>query len=82
MYTIYGRPQCTFCEAAKKLLKEKGLAFEYIDIVMKPEERAIMFSRVENASGGPPRMVPQIFIGDAYVGGYDQLVNKVVKGLG
>lgn len=65
--TIYSTPICPYCVRAKNLLKEKGQAYTEID-VSDPEERAKL---IERANG--LRTVPQIFIGDHHVGGYDNL---------
>jgi glutaredoxin 3 len=66
--TIYTRPGCGYCAAAKALLTRKGAAFEEINIWEKPGAREEMMSR----SGGGST-VPQIFIGDRHVGGSDDL---------
>ncbi len=65
---IYTSPLCGFCHAAKRLLSQKGVNFSEIDIAAQPEKRAEMMQR---ANGG--RTVPQIFVGDVHVGGYDEL---------
>lgn len=65
---IYTSPFCGFCHAAKRLLNSKGVTFSEVDISVEPERRAEMMQR---ANGG--RTVPQIFIGDDYVGGCDEL---------
>lgn len=66
--TIYTTPFCGFCHAAKRLLTEKGAEFEEIDVQGNAELRQEMMAR---ANGG--YTVPQIFIGDAHVGGCDDL---------
>jgi len=66
--TIYTTPICPFCARAKSLLRKKGSAFEEIDVMMDSKARLEM----EEKSGGA-RTVPQIFIGDTYVGGCDEL---------
>ena len=65
---IYTTPICPFCARAKSLLRKKGSAFEEIDVMMDSKARLEM----EEKSGGA-RTVPQIFIGDTYVGGCDEL---------
>ncbi|MEM6636882.1 MAG: glutaredoxin 3 [Pseudomonadota bacterium] len=65
---IYTSPLCGFCHAAKRLLTQKGASFAEIDLSKQPERRAEMIDR---AHGG--RTVPQIFIGEAHVGGCDDL---------
>ena len=71
---IYTSPLCGFCHAAKRLLSQKGVNFSEIDIAAQPEKRAEMMQR---ANGG--RTVPQIFVGDVHVGGYDEL-NALERG--
>ena len=65
---IYTSPLCGYCHAAKRLLNEKGVEFEEVDVLRHSERKAEMIKR---ANGG--RTVPQIFIGDMHVGGYDDL---------
>jgi glutaredoxin 3 len=65
---IYTTRYCPYCHAAKALLKSKGAAFTEIDVSGNHELRKKM---VERANGG--YTVPQIFIGDVYVGGCDDL---------
>ena len=66
--TIYTKSWCTYCSAAKDLLKTKGAAFTEIDIEKKPEARAEMIRKAGGRS-----TVPQIFIGERHVGGCDDL---------
>jgi glutaredoxin 3 len=66
--TIYTTPICPYCVRAKDLLKEKGAAFEEVDVFMDMAARVEM----EKRSGGR-RTVPQIFVGDLHVGGCDDL---------
>lgn len=65
---IYTRAMCGFCSRAKSLLKQKGVAFVEHDATMKPAVKAEMVAK----SGGAATF-PQIFIGDAHVGGCDDL---------
>ena len=64
---MYASPFCGYCSAAKRLLAGKGVEYTEIDVVAEPERRAEMMER----SGR--RTVPQIFIGEKHVGGYDDL---------
>ena len=66
--TIYTTPICPYCVRAKSLLKKKGAAFEEIDVFMDPEARDEM-----KAMAMGRHTVPQIFIGETYVGGCDDL---------
>lgn len=66
MYTTAG---CGYCVRAEALLKRKGVkAIEEIRVDREPARREEMMTR----SGGR-RTVPQIFIGEAHVGGCDEL---------
>ncbi|MBL8587216.1 MAG: glutaredoxin 3 [Methylobacteriaceae bacterium] len=65
--TIYTKDYCPYCQAALKLLGEKKVAFERIEIA-----DAAMQDAMAVRAGGR-RTVPQIFIGDRHVGGCDDL---------
>ncbi|RYE07522.1 MAG: glutaredoxin 3 [Hyphomicrobiales bacterium] len=64
---IYTTNWCPYCTAAKSLLADKGVAYEEIDAT-DPEVRADMVQRAHGR-----RTVPQIFIGDTHLGGYDDM---------
>lgn len=64
---MYVKSTCPFCAAAGRLLQGKGVEWTEIDIGAEPERRDEMIER----SGR--RTVPQIFIGDEHVGGFDDL---------
>jgi glutaredoxin 3 len=65
---IYTREFCGYCDAAKALLRRKGIDFTEIDITGNRERRAEMAGRSHG------RMtVPQIFIGSTHIGGCDDL---------
>ena len=64
--TLYTTPYCPYCRAALALLDGKGVAYTNVD-VSEPARRA------EAAERSGMRTVPMIFIGDACIGGYDQL---------
>lgn len=66
---VYSTAVCPYCVAAKNLLKAKGLAWEEVRVDTDPAQREAMLAR----SGGR-RTVPQIFVNDRLVGGYDDLV--------
>lgn len=65
--TLYESNWCGFCRAAKRLLDQKGWAYESLVVDGNAELRATM----EERSGR--HTVPQIFIGDTHVGGFDDL---------
>ncbi len=66
--TMYCTAVCPYCVAAEKLLSAKGVgAVEKIRVDLKPELREEMMQRTGR------RTVPQIYIGDTHVGGFDDL---------
>ena len=76
--TMYKTPVCPYCTRAIALLGQKGIKesdINVIDIAKEPERRAEM---MEKAAGR--RTVPQIFIGDTHVGGFDDLAALDKKG--
>lgn len=73
---MYKTPVCPFCHRAIALLNAKGVKdIEFIDISAEPERRDEMMQK----SGGR-RTVPQIFIGEKHVGGFDDLAALDKKG--
>jgi glutaredoxin 3 len=72
--TIYTRQFCGYCSAAKRLLQQKGVAFEEIDATGAPERRSEMIARSGRFT------FPQIFIGARHVGGCDDLYELQARG--
>ena len=66
--TIYTGDPCSFCEAAKALLKTKNVEIQELDIWKDPTKAKEMLQRTNGA-----RSIPQIFIDDHYLGGNDKL---------
>lgn len=66
---IYTAPLCPYCHMAKQLLSAKGIRYEEIDVVAKPERRSEM-----KAKAGGRHTVPQIWIGQMHIGGCDDLM--------
>lgn len=64
---IYTTPTCPYCHAAKSLLSEKGVDYTEITVL----DPALREKMTERAHGR--RTVPQIFIGETHVGGYDDM---------
>ena len=65
--TIYSSPFCGFCHAAKRLLTQKGVSFDEIDVTTQPGARQEMMEKAGRHT------VPQIWIGETHVGGCDDL---------
>ena len=66
--TIYSTLVCPYCVAAKNFLKSKGLEWTEVRIDLDPVEREKMMAKTKRTS------VPQIFVGDVHVGGYDDMM--------
>ncbi|MCC5976857.1 MAG: glutaredoxin 3 [Salinarimonas sp.] len=73
--TIYSRSWCSYCAAAKAILSKKEVAFEEIDIEAVPGARDAMLERAAGRTS-----VPQIFIGDTHVGGFDEMAGLERQG--
>jgi glutaredoxin 3 len=65
---IYSKTTCPYCVMAKRLFESKGQTFEEINLNLNPERTDEMIER----SGGK-MTVPEIFIDDKLIGGYDDL---------
>lgn len=66
--TLYTSAMCGYCVAAKNFLKSKGVDYTEVRVDTDPAQRAEMARRAGRSS------VPQVFVGDTHVGGYDELV--------
>ena len=66
--TIYSTAVCPYCVMAKNFLKSKGRDWDEIRIDLDPTEREKMVALTKRTS------VPQIFVGDVHVGGYDDMM--------
>lgn len=65
---------CPYCTRAKHLLRYKGVAYEEIRVDKDSEQRHIMVERTNRHT------VPQIFIDDLHVGGYEELAVLEARG--
>jgi glutaredoxin 3 len=64
---IYTTRICPYCIMAKRLLDKKGAVYREINVDNDPEAREEMMAKTKR------RTVPQIYIGDFHVGGFDEL---------
>ena len=65
---MYSTGVCPFCLMAERLLKSKGVAeIEKVRVDLDPPRRQEMMQRTGR------RTVPQIYVGEKHVGGYDEL---------
>ena len=65
---MYSTNWCGYCQRARNLFERKGIAVRDIKLDDEPGQRPVMLERT-----GGLRTVPQIFIGELHVGGYDEL---------
>jgi glutaredoxin 3 len=72
---IYTQPFCGYCYRAKKLLDDKGVDYEEIDVMMHPSRRAEMVERAGGATS-----TPQIFVDGKGLGGSDDIAALNRKG--
>ena len=71
---MYESKLCGYCRAARKLFDSKGFEYESLVVDLKPELRAEMEAKAGRHT------VPQIFIGDEHVGGYDDIAELDSRG--
>lgn len=65
---MYTTAICPYCVAAKNFLKSRGVSYAEVRVDTDPAARATMLERSRRSS------VPQIFIGERLVGGFEELV--------
>jgi glutaredoxin 3 len=61
-------PMCSYCDAAKRLLNKKNIPFKEINIAL---EEGKMEEMLKKSNG--MKTIPQIFIENSHIGGYDEL---------
>ena len=72
---MYTTGSCPYCKMAENLLRSKGIQeIQKIRVDLDPDQRAKMMEKTGR------RTVPQIYIGERYVGGYDDLSQLDRKG--
>ncbi len=64
---MYSKSWCPYCHQARALLASKGVTIDEVDIEQLPERREEMIRRSGRST------VPQIFIGERHVGGFDDI---------
>ncbi|WP_417450454.1 glutaredoxin 3 [Kordiimonas sp.] len=72
---MYSSGMCPYCYRAKALFQQKGVAFREISVDMNPQARREMREKA-----GGVNTVPQIWVGDAHVGGCDELYALDARG--
>ena len=74
MITVYTKDYCPYCVKAKALLSSLGVSFTEVDVTNDPD----MFMKIYERSH--MRTVPQIFVWDECLGGYDAISALHEKG--
>ena len=69
--TIFGRASCGFCTRARQLCELNDFHYRYVDI----EVEGISKADLSQTIGKPVHTVPQIFVGDEHVGGFDNFAD-------
>ena len=64
---MYTTAVCPYCQMAERLLRAKGVDIEKVRVDLEPQRRIEMMEKTGR------RTVPQIYIGETHVGGYDDL---------
>lgn len=64
---MYHTAMCPYCVRAERLLEAKGVEVEKIRVDLDPDQKVIMMQRTGR------RTVPQIYVGETHVGGFDDL---------
>ncbi|WP_019563815.1 MULTISPECIES: glutaredoxin 3 [unclassified Thioalkalivibrio] len=67
-FEVYSSGRCPFCLLARRLLNQRGYPFAEYAVDREPGLRAEMEQRAAGRSS-----VPQIFLGDTHIGGFDEL---------
>jgi glutaredoxin 3 len=72
--TVYTTIFCPYCHGAKRLLEEKGIRYEAVDLSGKPNFRQFLIEKTGR------RSIPQILIHDIPIGGYTELLQLAQSG--
>ena len=64
---MYTTAVCPYCQMAERLLRAKGVEVEKVRVDLEPQRRMEMMEKTGR------RTVPQIYVGETHVGGYDDL---------
>lgn len=72
---IYSKDYCPYCDRAKNYFKSKGIPFQEIDVT---HDEALFDEMLKKSNGR--KTVPEIFIGDFHVGGWDDLYALAQQG--
>lgn len=69
---VYGKPNCGFCTKAKLELDNRKISYEYKDVSLQ-----VNMSELLERAEVRPKSVPQIYINNELIGGYNELVKYI-----
>ena len=72
-FTVYSKANCQFCVRAKRLLDYKGLDYNEIKVPEEADAETVKARVKEAGFEGEVKSIPQIFCGEQYVGGFNEL---------
>lgn len=70
---MYTKTHCSYCQQAKLLMDMRGIEYSEVNIETDSSARDTLLTECQSI-GVVPRTVPQIWLDDEYVGGYQELV--------
>ena len=73
--TVYMGPMCSYCDAAKRLLKRNNIPYNEINVALEEGKKEEMLAK----SNGR-KTIPQIFFNELHIGGYEELRALEKKG--
>lgn len=76
--TIYGRTSCGFCTGARRLCEVRNLDHEWVDMIAQGLDK----DDLSEIAGSPVYTVPQIFVGERHIGGFDEFSRYVEQNQG
>lgn len=75
-FTVYGRDDCPFCVKATAHLAQRNMAYDYLNTTQNPTHLKDLKRRLPTAT-----TLPQIFVGQEYIGGFTELVALPISAL-
>lgn len=76
-FTLYTKANCSACSNAKRFLESKGLDYTTLNVPTDADPQMIQERVIEAGSDHIVKTVPQIFLGEKYIGGVTDLVSFV-----
>jgi len=71
---LYSKKHCVYCANAKRLLTARDIAFDEVDITSNPSLELELIAQTRQ------RTVPQIFVENTFIGGFQELARLITQG--